>query len=97
MIASSPETRENPLQVLAATASNDQKLRERYRDDKSSNSSPISNHDEAPAPDGDNLDDKSNDANSDDDESGSGCSGSSGSAVISKTTGLRKGKWTVRS
>jgi hypothetical protein len=47
------------------------------------------------------ADDKSSvDANvsEDDDSAGSGCSGSgsSGSAVISKTTGLRKGKWTVR-
>ena len=83
------------LEVLAATASNDQQLRERYhRDgDQSSNSSPLGNG-------GDNLcsNTKSiSDVNSEDDESESKSSGSSGSgsAGFSKRTGLRKGKWTV--
>ncbi len=98
--ASSPRAIENALQFLAATASND-KLRERYLDDKPSTNSytsPLS-HDAGMIPNRDEdaipADEKLSDANSEDDDSGSGCSGSSSSAVISKTTGLRKGKWTV--
>lgn len=98
---SSPRAIENALQVLAATAIND-KLRERYLDDKSSTNSytsplsqdagmMITNRDEGAI----SANDKLSDVNSEDDDSGSGCSGSSSSAVISKTTGLRKGKWTV--
>lgn len=118
--SSSTRTIANALQVLAATASNDRLVRERYLESKSNATSPLSSYDDA-----NNMmmanhhrkrrrhneddagamipsaDDKSSvDANvsEDDDSAGSGCSGSgsSGSAVISKTTGLRKGKWTVR-
>jgi hypothetical protein len=97
---SSPRAIENALQVLAATASND-KLRERYLDDKSSTNSytsplshdagMITNRDEGAL----SANDKLSDVNSEDDDSGSGYSGSSSRNVISKTTGLRKGKWTV--
>ena len=82
------------LEVLAATASNDQQLRERYnRDgDQSSNSSPLVNGGDKPC-----NTKSSSDVNSEDDESESKSSGSSGSgsAGFSKRTGLRKGKWTV--
>ncbi len=82
------------LEVLAATASNDQQLRERYhRDgDQSSNSSPLGNDGDYPCGNTKSI----SDVNSEDDESEStsGSSGS-GSAVFSKRTGLRKGKWTV--
>jgi hypothetical protein len=74
------------LEVLAATASNDQQLRERYhRDgDQSSNSSPLGNGGDNPCSNTKSI----SDVNSEDDESES-------SAGFSKRTGLRKGKWTV--
>ncbi|KAL3815304.1 hypothetical protein ACHAXA_006806, partial [Cyclostephanos tholiformis] len=84
------------LQVLATTASNDHQLRERYHRDgsESTNSSPVGIRDDKPC----NVKSGS-DVNSEDDESESRSSGSSGSgsgsAVFSKRTGLRKGKWTV--
>ena len=96
--SSSTRTIANALQVLAATASNDRLVRERYLESKSNATSPLSSYDDANNMMMANHHHKRRRHNEDDDSAGSGCSGSgsSGSAVISKTTGLRKGKWTVR-
>ena len=69
------------LQVLAATASNDE-LRERYHDDQSNSSQ----SDKSRYVNSDDDDSRSRNS--------TGSSGSDGVSV-SKRTGLRKGKWTV--
>jgi hypothetical protein len=80
------------LQVLAATASDDQQLSRRYHSDGGRSS-----YDSPPAANGGVNKPSGGDAHSEDDESESKSSGSSGSgsAGFSKRTGLRKGKWTV--